>query len=94
MSAPGPLESSLYNALARTLTPGAEVTLALLCALLTLPWRPAAQVEEDPESDVARTDPWEVFGFRLHPGEEVVCRVHQARMCSLASYCNDVELAV
>lgn len=46
-------------------------------------WCGAAQLEEDPEDDVARTDPWEVFGFRLHPGEEVVCRVHEARTASL-----------
>ena len=46
-------------------------------------WCGAAQLEENPESDVARTDPWEVFGFRLHPGEEVVCRVHEARTGAL-----------
>ena len=44
--------------------------------------RVPVQVEEDPEDEVARTDPWEVFGFRLHPGEEVVCRVHQVRTLS------------
>ena len=38
-------------------------------------------MEED-DGPLAKRDPWEMFGTRLHPDEEVTVRVHAVRAAS------------